>query len=96
MEDLEKQISDLSKSLDSKHNENIVRLTTMEGNTKQLTTYVEELHRTLFGNGQPGVLAAMNARMSENEKWTYKAMGAIAASLILMNMVLAVLQFLKR
>lgn len=104
MADLEQQLNqlsnkldaehqELSNKLDTKHSENIARLINLEVNSKQLTSYVDDLHKALFGNGQPGIIAGMNARITNLEKWVWRALGA---GFVLMNLILTASQFLRK
>lgn len=93
---LSDKIDALSDKLDEKHEENITRLTRIETGHQHLDQCLDDLKKKLFGNGQPGIIQIMDNRLSNNEKWMWRAMGFMAALAFVLNFVFVIAHVLEK
>lgn len=52
----------------------------IESRLTKIETMLDELKHSLMGNGQPGVLAAMETRIKGLEEFRWKAVGGLGAA----------------
>lgn len=63
------------------------RAVRIEQDVKYLVKELDELKEKLFGNGQPGIIEKQDKRISDLEKITYRALGALGLGLLIINLV---------
>ena len=92
IESLEKKIEAIDEKRHTQHIENLVQLTRIAEAIKHNDACIDDMKRKLFGpEGNTGVIGIMQDRIGSLEKTLYRAIGAVAALLTLLN-VAAVLQ----
>lgn len=74
----------MTEQQETKQHEQLTSLTTQQAITQ---TLVIDIHTRLFGNGQPGELDKLDARLKEQERVINWAKGAVAVILGLLSLL---------
>jgi len=67
------------------------RLREIEVRLGQIETIMKRMDHALFGNGQPGELNRVNARIAALEEFKWRAVGALGLAVILYEVVMKLL-----